>query len=487
MALICFCAVMKENHQSVLAIPLFQSFIGEYSQAGGDWSPLDENTEISAYDGDVILRGHFEYDIPEGTRLNFYLDHIGYRISVNGSCYMMNAVMEVGLNSSVCGRLWGSFLSPGITTADEIEIELHNPHTFGNKNAFRYFLSTMCNTPNSSELLEKYIEPYCMPLKISGTVLLILALFLLGASVASLVLKYRIGERLGKIGMLVLFAGMYFFLDTLDCFYERMPVAVRTYGSQICMMFFALWLGFCLLDILEGKAKRIAGAAVVLSVFADMAFLVCSFTGVTVIYDTAFYWCVLQVFLCVLYLITGLCVFSRFPWNRRMPLAACMLLCISMLLDFAGVAKTIYSRGTCTKAVFMCLTLCGIIWLVKSIIINHQSSVRMKTMEKELEESRISIMLSQIQPHFLYNTLNTIYHLCEKDAEVAQQAISDFSDYLQMNLKSLNRKCAIPFSKELKHVKTYLSLEKLRFAEELEVRYEIETLSFWVPALTEQP
>ena len=64
------------------------------------------------------------------------------------------------------------------------------------------------------------------------------------------------------------------------------------------------------------------------------------------------------------------------------------------------------------------------IWLVKRIIMNHQSSARMKTLEKELEESRISIMLSQIQPHFLYNAWNTIYHLCEKDAGIAQQAVN---------------------------------------------------------------
>ena len=137
-----------------------------------------------------------------------------------------------------------------------------------------------------------------------------------------------------------------------------------------------------------------------------------------------------------------------------------------MMCDFAGVGKNIYSQGTCTKAVFICLTLCCILWLVKRIIIDHQTSVRMKAMEKELEESRISIMLSQIQPHFLYNVLNTIYHLCEKDVDVAQQAVSDFSDYLQMNLKSLDRKFPVPFSKELKHVKTYLNLEKLRFDEE---------------------
>ena len=201
----------------------------------------------------MILRGHFNYDIPEGGRLNFYLNHIGYSISINGSLYITSTLMENGLNSSVCGKIWGAFLSPGITTADEIEIHLRNPHTFGNKSAFQDFLATMCNTPNSAEILNKYLEPYCMPFKLAGAVLLILSLLLIGASAASFVLKSPIGGKLGKVGLLTFFAGGYVFLDTLDWFFESGLLVIRTYGSQMCMMFFALWSGFCLLDILEGR------------------------------------------------------------------------------------------------------------------------------------------------------------------------------------------------------------------------------------------
>ncbi|MGN0160908.1 MAG: sensor histidine kinase [Lachnospiraceae bacterium] len=112
---------------------------------------------------------------------------------------------------------------------------------------------------------------------------------------------------------------------------------------------------------------------------------------------------------------------------------------------------------------------------------------KMKQQEAELASSRISIMLSQIQPHFLYNSLNTIYHLCEKNPAKAQKAISDFSDYLRGNLESLKRISPVPFEKELEHVKIYLSLEKMRFDEELEIVYDIETTSFLIPALTVQP
>lgn len=107
--------------------------------------------------------------------------------------------------------------------------------------------------------------------------------------------------------------------------------------------------------------------------------------------------------------------------------------------------------------------------------------------EHEINEMQRKIMLSQIQPHFLYNALNTIYHLCEIDVEVAQKGIDDFSEYLRGNLDSLSRNCPVTFEKELKHMQIYLSLEKLRFDEDLKIVYDIQETNFVIPAISIQP
>ena len=107
--------------------------------------------------------------------------------------------------------------------------------------------------------------------------------------------------------------------------------------------------------------------------------------------------------------------------------------------------------------------------------------------ESEATELRISLMMSQISPHFLYNSLNSIYHLCDKNIELAKQAISDFSEYLRHILGSVNRTTPIEFEEELKYVKNYLSLEQMRFDEDLNVLYHIEATNFCVPALSVQP
>lgn len=105
----------------------------------------------------------------------------------------------------------------------------------------------------------------------------------------------------------------------------------------------------------------------------------------------------------------------------------------------------------------------------------------------ELAEQKMNIAMSQIQPHFLYNTLNSIYYLCDKNPKLAKKTISDFSDYLRMNINSIKSKNNISFNSELKHIKTYLEIEQLRFGERLNVEFDIKTTAFTVPALSIQP
>ena len=107
--------------------------------------------------------------------------------------------------------------------------------------------------------------------------------------------------------------------------------------------------------------------------------------------------------------------------------------------------------------------------------------------EREIAEMQSSIMLSQIRPHFLYNTLTSIAQLCDNDPQEAKEAIIAFSRYLRGNMNSLNEKNPIPFATELDHLKVYLELEKIRFGDLLNVEMNIETTDFSLPILSVQP
>lgn len=107
--------------------------------------------------------------------------------------------------------------------------------------------------------------------------------------------------------------------------------------------------------------------------------------------------------------------------------------------------------------------------------------------DKALVMKKSEIMLSQIQPHFMFNSLSVISSLCLIDSQEAKEAVDRFSHYLRMNMESLQNENVIDFEKELDHTKSYLWLEKKRFADDLQVEYHIDYTSFRLPPLTLQP
>jgi two-component system, LytTR family, sensor kinase len=122
------------------------------------------------------------------------------------------------------------------------------------------------------------------------------------------------------------------------------------------------------------------------------------------------------------------------------------------------------------------------------IYIGMQAQFQKLLKEKELQltQSRIAIMISQIQPHFLYNALAVISRLCDKDPVQAKKATIEFSSYLRGNMDSLEETKPISFEKELKHIEGFISLEKAMYGEALNVIYDIKTKDFFLPALTVQ-
>ncbi|MBR5485124.1 MAG: histidine kinase, partial [Oscillospiraceae bacterium] len=117
----------------------------------------------------------------------------------------------------------------------------------------------------------------------------------------------------------------------------------------------------------------------------------------------------------------------------------------------------------------------------------YEMELSMLKMQEDLNHSQISIMLSQIRPHFLYNALTAIQCLCRTDPAKAEKALIQFSRYLRANLSAINSQEYIPFTEELNHIENYLAIEKLRFGDRLEIIYEIEEADFVVPVLSIQP
>ena len=119
------------------------------------------------------------------------------------------------------------------------------------------------------------------------------------------------------------------------------------------------------------------------------------------------------------------------------------------------------------------------IWLHLQFVREHEDAL--------VTGQRVQQMLSQIKPHFLYNALTLIIDLCDTDPQKVKEATVEFSRYLRGNMESIDRTGPISFEKELEHTKLYLDIEQMRFAGDLQVRYDIACTGFSLPALTVEP
>ncbi len=107
--------------------------------------------------------------------------------------------------------------------------------------------------------------------------------------------------------------------------------------------------------------------------------------------------------------------------------------------------------------------------------------------QREIANQRASVMVLQMRPHFIYNTMMSIYYLCKQDADKAQQVTLDFTTYLRKNFTAVASEEAVPFKYELEHTKAYLAVEQAQHEDMLCVDYDTPHIDFKVPPLTLQP
>jgi two-component system, LytTR family, sensor kinase len=109
-------------------------------------------------------------------------------------------------------------------------------------------------------------------------------------------------------------------------------------------------------------------------------------------------------------------------------------------------------------------------------------------LETRLIEARLHTLQRQLQPHFLFNTLNTISALMHRDVEAADAMIARLSDLLRMSLERVGVQ-EVPLKEELDFLSKYLEIEQTRFRDRLTVVFDVQadTLHVLVPNLLLQP
>ena len=107
--------------------------------------------------------------------------------------------------------------------------------------------------------------------------------------------------------------------------------------------------------------------------------------------------------------------------------------------------------------------------------------------EHQIAHQRAEIMVLQMRPHFIFNTMMGIYYLCDQDAKKAKQVTLDFTSYLRKNFAAIASEEPVPFSDELEHTRAYLAVEQAQFEDTLFVNFDTPYRTFRIPPLTLQP
>lgn len=107
--------------------------------------------------------------------------------------------------------------------------------------------------------------------------------------------------------------------------------------------------------------------------------------------------------------------------------------------------------------------------------------------QQEIAHQQASIMVLQMRPHFIYNSMMGIYYLCDQDPKKAKQVTLDFTTYLRKNFAAIASEDTISFTEELEHTRAFLSVEQAQFDDSLFVEFDTPFTLFRLPPLTLQP
>ena len=172
-----------------------------------------------------------------------------------------------------------------------------------------------------------------------------------------------------------------------------------------------------------------------------------------------------------------------------------LLLVLIALMEFgASVLAWVYPRryfGLHSRSWGVEMTICATAPVVVGIPLKIWNAIRIEQKLEEqarlLLEARLDALQRQINPHFLFNTLNSITSLVRLQPELAREMILKLANILRVLLK--DREAFVPFREELAFTDDYLAIEVVRFGDKLRVVKEIaeETLQVVVPGMLLQP
>ena len=486
------------NANSMQAIPATAAqiyFEGEYRIGDEDWKEIKEGEHIPVNQGDVKLRGTFhqrtpqgEYwrPCPSGTPIAFYTNHIHLTFQ-DGERTFSSDCENPRIGVSACGEKWSIY---AFTSTDPIVITIHNPHEFGNETAVDEMLSGIAFWTGAD--FEKGVLDNGESQRNIGLLFVIASVMFLGTALFSSLIHLKNSKTIWLFGLVSLFAGGYFTYSSVGISYWSESVISNTILLGASMIFYMFFLSVLVAYAL--KRTRVIGeiTSVALGVGDLILFLLPMVTKLF-FYDMLLYWAILQGVASIVLLACLVKEFIPATVKEKCICAGAALPFFAFGVDCIATVLGVWKGGVASKNVFIMLFVVAMVVVLRIIPRSINALAKAKELETEklllnaqLAESRVSTMMSQIRPHFIYNTLGSIEQLCELDPPKAAELVHNFAKYLRGNFGELDNPKPILMSQEMEHVHHYISIENVRFPD-MTFTFEMNSNDFHIPALTIQP
>ena len=473
-------------------------FDGEYRIADGPWQKIVAGEHIPATKGDVTLRGNFHMLTPDGEYVGIYTGDMPIALYTNHihltfyegeqEPYVMD--MENPLfGDSACGVCWSAYsLVSGSETP--IEIRIHNPHSFGNETAIDELLSNIALWSGLD--FEKGVLERGESQRDVGLLFVIVSLLFLGTALFSSLIHVKNSKVIWLLGIVILFAGAYLSYSAEGVSFWSESIVSNTTILGCSMMFYMLFLSMALVHLLKGT-KTVATVTVAVLGLINAVFFVLPVLTDVFFYDTWLYWAAAQMLANLILLGCLMREFFAAKGKERFIYICSVLPLVSFGADVVMIDRGIWNSGVSSEYVFFIFFIVSMVMVLRIIPNNFNALAKAKELETEkkvlnaqLAESRVSTMMSQIRPHFIYNTLGSIEQLCELDPPKAGELVHNFAKYLRGNFGELDNPKPILMSQEMEHVHHYISIESVRFPD-MTFSFEMRSEDFSLPALTVQP
>ena len=486
------------SNQAMPAMVAQVYFDGEYRIADGQWQKIEKGKHISSTEGDVTLRGNFHLVAPDGEYVGVYTDSIPIALYTNH----INLTFYEGENEpfiidvenplygdSACHEDWSAYV---LTSGSEepIEILIHNPHRFGNETAIDEMLSSTALWTDIE--FEKGVLESGKTQRDIGLLFAIISLVVLGTALFSTLIHIKNSKIIWLFGTVILFAGTYLSYSADGVSFWNESVVSNTTILGCSMMFYMFFLCVALVQFLK-DTRTIGIITVTLLGVVNAVVLVLPVLTDILFFDTWLYWASVQILANIILLGCLIRELVVAKGKERWLYFGAILPLVSFGVDVIMTDLGLWKGGVSSRYIFTVFFVVAMVVVLKVIPngINALSKAKELETEKivlnaELTESRISTMMSQIRPHFIYNTLGSIEQLCIIDPPKAGELVHNFAKYLRGNFGELDNPKPILMSQEMEHVRHYISIENVRFPD-MTFSFEMNSDDFHIPALTIQP